>query len=315
MRALVTGADGFAGRWLIAHLEASGDKVWSLGRRGGESSRRVYADIRRPADVERAVVSIRPDAIYHLAAVSYGPDAAKDIEDAVAVTVGGTVNLLSACSRLRKRPTVLIVSSAEVYGGHIDRPLREEDATRPVNAYGSTKLAQEAVGLAYHQAGAVNVAIARAFNHIGPGQRREFVVPTFAAQLARVAAGLSAPVLNVGNLEAVRDFTDVRDVVAAYRLIVTGQHIGRPLNVASGRGIRIRDLLERLVEISNTTVRVHTDPSRLRPVDVPSVVGDAGLLHRLTAWEATMSLDVTLDDVWRDAESAVATEEATTSTQ
>jgi GDP-4-dehydro-6-deoxy-D-mannose reductase len=207
---------------------------------------------------------------------------------------------LEACARLAHPPLVVVVSSAEVYGSSPDRDLRETDAVAPLNAYGATKLAQEQIGLAYHLAGAVEVAIVRAFNHIGPGQRPEFVVPAFASQLAAIAAARRPPTLEVGNLDAVRDFTDVRDVVAAYRLIAHERCTGRPLNVASGLGIRIGDLLDRLIRISGADVRIVQDPSRMRPNETQRVVGDAGLLRQLTGWQPQVQLDDTLRDVWED---------------
>ena len=290
------------GRWLIRHLEQHGDEVWRLTGRGAAEVRSESHDIRDPTTVRAFTAKANPEAVYHLAAVSYGPDARRDIDTAVRVTVGGTENLLDACARLAHPPLVVVVSSAEVYEPSPDRDLVETDAVGPLNPYGATKLAQEAVGFAYHLAGAVEVAIVRAFNHIGPGQRSEFVVPAFAMQLAAIAAAQRQPTLEVGNLDAVRDFTDVRDVVAAYRLIVRERCTGRPLNVASGVGIRIGDLLERLIEISGLDVEVIVDAARLRSNDMPSIVGDARELRRLTGWRPEISLEQTLKDVWDDAQ-------------
>lgn len=289
------------GRWLIRHLEEHGDEVWRLTGQEGAEARSQAIDIRDPAAVRAFTVKANPDAVYHLAAVAYGPDARRDIDTAVRVTVGGTENLLDACARLAHPPLVVLVSSAEVYGPTPDRDLVETDAVGPLNPYGATKLAQEQIGLAYHLAGALEVAIVRAFNHIGPGQRTEFVVPAFAIQLAAIAAAQRPPTLEVGNLDAVRDFTDVRDVVAAYRLIAEQRCTGRPLNVASGVGIRIGDLLERLIRISGADVSIVQDPSRMRPNDTPRVVGDAAALRQLTGWQPQVKLEDTLHDVWEDA--------------
>jgi GDP-4-dehydro-6-deoxy-D-mannose reductase len=247
-----------------------------------------------------------PDAVYHLAAIAYGPDARRDIDSAVRVTVGGTENLMDACARLARPPLVVVVSSAEVYGPNTDRNLVESDQVGPLNPYGATKLAQEQIGLAYHLAGALEVAVVRAFNHIGPGQRSEFVVPAFATQLAAIEAAKRPPTLEVGNLDAVRDFTDVRDVVAAYRLIAEKRCTGRPLNVASGVGIRIRDLVERLIKISGVGVSIVQDPSRMRANELQRIVGDAGALRQLTGWEPQIQMDQTLRDVWEDARLRVA---------
>lgn len=301
MKALVTGADGFVGRWLVRHLEENGDEVWSLTGRESADARTQAIDIRDPASVRAFIFDAHPEVVYHLAAVSYGPDARRDVDTALRVTVGGTENLIEACAALPHPPLVLVVSSAEVYVPRLDRALAETDPVGPLNPYGATKLAQEAIGLAYHLAGAVEVAIVRAFNHIGPGQRAEFVVPAFAMQLAGIAAGERPPRLEVGNLDAVRDFTDVRDVVAAYRLIVRERCTGRPLNVASGLPVRVSDLLDRLIRISGLDVEMIEDPARLRPNDAPFVVGDAGELARLTGWRPQIALDRTLNEVWEDA--------------
>ena len=308
MKALVTGADGFVGRWLIAHLEQHGDEVWRLSGGGIADARTRVIDIRDAASVERIAAEAQPEVVYHLAAVAYGPDARRDIDNAVRINVGGTQNVLAACARLAASPLVLIVSSAEVYASLADRALTETDRVGPTNPYGATKLAQEGIGLAYHLAGKLEVAIVRAFNHIGPGQRAEFVVPAFANQLAEIAARKRLPVLKVGNLDAVRDFSDVRDVVAAYRLIAHERCAGRPLNVASGSPVRIGDLLDRLIRISGLDVEVIQDASRLRPNDAPFVVGDAGELRRLTGWRPQIALDQTLNEVWEDARGRLATD-------
>lgn len=299
MRALVTGADGFVGRWLTRHLEAEGDEVHPLHGHQ-DSPDATVVDLRDASATASVVQSIRPQAVYHLAAVSFGPDAAGDIHRAVAVNVGGTANLLEVCMSLAPPPVVLVISSAEVYAPVADRPITELDVVSPSNVYGATKLAQEAVALAYHRAG-LPVAIVRPFNHIGPGQRPDFVVPSFARQLARIVSGKQEPEIAVGNLDAVRDFSDVRDVVRAYRLLVQGAVLGRPLNVASGRGTRLREVLDVLIEISGAEAAVRVDPERLRPVDVPSVIGDATTLTHLTGWLPRFSLLESLQAVWEDA--------------
>ena len=303
MRALVTGADGFVGRWLTEHLEGAGDDVWqATGMRAGEGPRRRQIDLRDDASVREALAWARPDAVYHLAAVAFGPDAAGDIGHAVDVTVRGTAFLLEAAARLAQPPTVLIPSSSEVYGappggGKID----ESQPLAPVSPYGATKVAQEALGLAYQRSAAIPVVVARAFNHIGPGQRESFAVPSFAAQLAEIAAGRAEPVVRAGNLAAERDFTDVRDVVRAYRLLVAGGHSGAPFNVASGRAVAVSELLGMLIERSGRQVEVVIDPARLRPIDVPAITSDSSRLRSLTGWQPEWDLRRTLHDVWDDA--------------
>ena len=301
MRALVTGADGFVGRWLSRHLESAGDEVHQLRGQQEASGPGDAVDLRDRAALSLAVAEARPEAVYHLAAVSFGPEAAGDPDGALAVNAFGTANLLQACRGQPEPPFVLVVSSAEVYAPLADRPILESDPLLPSNVYGATKLAQEAIALAYERAGRLPVAVVRPFNHIGPGQRPQFVVPSFARQLARIQLGLQEPEVRVGNLAAIRDFSDVRDVVRAYRLIVAAGLHGRPLNVASGEGTQLGELLAALIEISGVPASVRVDPERLRSLDVPSVVGNASVLTGLTGWRPQFSLSESLQAVWQDA--------------
>ena len=302
MKALITGAGGFVGRWLGEHLESAGDEVWRATSRPGGRARERSVDMKDQESIAAMLAWARPDAVYHLAAVSFGPDASQDVGHAVDVTVRGTGFLLEAAAALATPPVVLIPSSSEVYG-HVgdDRAIDESRPLSPVSVYGATKVAQESIALAFHRTGRVRVVVARAFNHIGPGQREAFVVASFAAQLAAVAAGRAAPMLRVGNLDARRDFADARDVVRAYRLLVTGAHTGTPFNVASGEAVSIQTVLDRLIAASGIAVEVSVEPSRLRRLDPPVVVGDASLLREATGWHPEIPLDRSLQEIWEDA--------------
>ena len=281
--------------------------MWrAVGNRQASGVRQRAADLTDAAAARELVAWARPDAIYHMAAVAFGPDASGDIGNALDVTVRGTAYLLEAASALGSPPIVMIPSSAEVYGTGSGRPLTERMPMAPVSPYGATKVAQEALGLAYHRAGRLPVVVARAFNHIGPGQRESFVVPAFALQLAAIAAGGASPQLQVGNLGSRRDFTDVRDVVVAYRLLVAGRHAGQPVNVASGRAIAVREVLDALIRLSGLEVTVTVDPLRQRPSEIDVVCGSAALLRRLTGWRRRFPLRQTLRDVWKDAEKRMA---------
>lgn len=304
MRALVTGADGFVGRWLVQHLEASGDEVWQACgmQHGHHGPRSRSVDLRDPKASLEVVAAARPDAIFHLAAVAFGPDAQQSPADALEITVGGTMNVMRAAAGLESQPTVLISSSGEVYGRpSSDAMLSEQDPVAPVSAYGASKAAQEMVAMAYHHAGVVQVVVARAFNHIGPGQRESFVVSSFAHQLAAIAAGEQEPILRVGNLHAERDFTDVRDVVAAYRLLVDRRLTGEPYNVASGRATSVNGILRDLIAVSGLEVEVEVDAGRMRAADPPIVVGDARRLREATGWAPAVPYQMTLRHVWDDA--------------
>jgi GDP-4-dehydro-6-deoxy-D-mannose reductase len=305
VRALVTGADGFVGRWLSDHLDSAGDEVWRAAGPNGTAGEHVRpSDLAEPDAPAELLAWARPDAVYHLAAVSSGADAARDPAHAIDVTVAATVRLLEAAAALESPPLILVPSSAEAYGDAGSAPIDEGRPLMPANLYGATKAAQEAVALAYHRAGRLPVAVARAFNHIGPGQRPSFVAPALATQLAAIAAGAAGPV-RVGNLETRRDFSDVRDVVRAYRLIVAGGHAGEPLNVASETAVPIRTLLDELIAASGLRVDVEVDPARVRHVDVPVLVGNASRLRGLTGWRPERSFTSTVRDIWEDARTRV----------
>ena len=298
----MTGADGFVGGWLVGHLEASGDTAWqAVGLHAEESERRRRLELLDRSLVDDVVAWANPHAIFHLAAVAYGPDASTDIAAAIDVTVRGTAYLLEAASRMPDPPLVLIPSSSEAYGVVDGRPIREDHVLAPVSLYGATKVSQEMLGLAYHRAGRVPVTVARAFNHIGPGQRPAFVVSDFASQLAAIHQGSRDRTVHVGNLQAARDFTDVRDVVRAYRLLVGARAAGEAYNVASGRAVRIEAILNQLIQMSGLAVDVMVDPRRFRPVDVPVVRGSAARLRARTGWRPEVPFRSTLRDVWADA--------------
>ena len=297
MRAVVVGADGFVGRHLVHHLRNSGDTVIE-GAGPHATSARSPLDVRDAAAVERFIHDATPDAVYHLAAVAYGPDAARDLPGAIAINVGGTANVLAAASTLASRPIVLVTGSSEVYGApDVDR-INEAAPLRPASLYGATKVAQETLALTYGRVHGLPVIVTRSFNHIGPGQRNSFAVASFAAQLQAIKAGAAEPRLRVGNLDPVRDFTDVRDVVRAYRMLTVDGHAGEALNVASGQGRAMRAIVDGLLAVSGLSVRIESDPTRVRTGDPPRIVGDASRLQKLTGWAPTIPLDQTLRDVW-----------------
>ena len=303
MKALVTGGRGFVGRWLVSHLERTGDDVW-IGTSGLSvaTGRELPIDVRNARQVSAVIEATRPDAVYHLAAIAFGPTASDAPASALETTVGGTINVLEASRRLQPPPVVFIAGSADAYGAPtLKRPIREPDPLAPVSVYGGTKAAQELVALPYGRAGLVPVVVARSFNQIGPGQRNTFFVSSMASQLAAIAAGLRAPVLEVGNLAVARDFTDVRDAVQAFRALVAGNHHGQAINVASGHAVSLTRILETLMKISGVEVKVRVDPKRVRSVEARYFAGDPGRLRRLTGWSAKTPLEQTLEDVWTDA--------------
>ncbi len=268
MHALVTGGNGFVGRHLVAALREAGSRVTLL-----------QGDIRDP----RRARGFRGDAVFHLAAKSHPGQSRLSPDETFEINTLGTARLLEALEGFGGR--VLIVSSAEIYR-LVGRPIRETDPLDPRNPYAWSKVMAEAVARAQDR---LDVVIARPFNHTGPGQKESFVCGSFARQV------VTGPVVRVGQLDSVRDFLDVRDVVAAYRLLIERGRRGETYNIASGRGWRIGDLLDTLIRLSGRSVRVVQDPRRLRPADVQ--VGDATRLRRATGWRPRHDLRATLADM------------------
>jgi GDP-4-dehydro-6-deoxy-D-mannose reductase len=294
VRSLVTGAGGFVGAHLARHLEGCGDEVVALDR--------AHADVRDAAAMREAVAAASPDVVYHLAAQS---SVAASFADPVATwetNVLGTVTLLEAVRASAPKARVLVAASADAYG-HVDAgdlPLEESAPLRPANPYAGSKAAQETAALQYHRGFGVDAVVVRGFNAIGPGQSPAFALPGFARQLALIARGEIEPALRVGNLGAERDLTDVRDAVRAYRLLAERGEPGGVYNVCSGTAVSIRRALEMLVQASGLTVRVEVDPAKLRPVDIPRLVGSNARLRAATGWQPEIPLEQTLADVLED---------------
>ena len=300
MRALVTGASGFVGRHLVAHLRELGDDVVACDRRGVAGGA-VPLDVADPAAVTRLVREVAPDAIYHLAARSHVGESWEPGDELTRVNVGGTAAVVAAC-RTTAVTRVLVVGSAEEYGPVADEhgPVGEHTPLAPLSPYGASKRDAELVALAAWTEHEVPVVGVRAFNHTGPGQAPSFFVPGFARRIARAERDGDDDIM-VGNLDSVRDFTDVRDVVRAYRLLVQRGDAGEVYNVCSGEGVRIGDLAERLLDRSARPLRLRVDPELVRPVEVPVFVGDPAKLVSATGWSPTVPLDRTLDDVLAEA--------------
>lgn len=288
MRALVTGGTGFVGGWLQAHLSACGDDVVAVGEE---------VEVSDAVAVREAVLAARPDAIYHLAARAHVGDSWDDPVATVEVNTLGTLHVLEAARALPSPPRVLLVSSAEVYGvvGPDDLPVVEDRLLRPVTPYAASKAAAEDLGVQAWLGYGVPVVRARAFNHAGPGQAPTFLVSALCRRVVEAErAGVAE--IAVGNLDPERDFTDVRDVVRAYRLLVENGAPGEAYNVCSGRSVAVRDIVARIIEISGAGLRLREDPELLRPVEVPVLRGSNERLRSATGWSPEISLDDTLRD-------------------
>jgi GDP-4-dehydro-6-deoxy-D-mannose reductase len=302
---LITGATGFAGGHLVERLAGSARLVaWgrSFPRAGlADLAEWQQIDLLDRTSVREAIARLRPSAVYHLAGAPHVAESWRDTARPLRDNVLATSHLLEAISRAGLPCRVLVTGSAAVYAPS-ESPLAEDAPLAPSSPYALSKLAQEQLALRVCADEGVQVITVRPFNHTGPRQRPDFVVPALARQLALVEAGLVAPVVRTGNLDPRRDFTDVRDVVAAYVELMEHGRPGETYNVGSGIGRSIRSVLDALLARSPASVSIETDPARLRPSDVPSIVADASRLNEATGWQARIPFEQTLDDLldyWR----------------
>jgi GDP-4-dehydro-6-deoxy-D-mannose reductase len=303
MRATVTGARGFVGPHLVAHLRAQGDDVTEMDVAGP-----VRIDV---TDADTTLACIRdaqPDVVYHLAALSHVGASWSSPGTSFRVNAEGTLHVLRACLETGVGRVVVILSS-EVYGNaDPDRlPLTEDAPLRPVTPYGASKAAADVVALQMHLADRLDVVRVRPFGHTGPGQSEQFVVPALATRIARAERdGIDE--IPVGSLTAVRDLSDVRDVVRAYRLLAEAGRPGEAYNVCSGVGVSIQEIADQLLAHAGREIRLVTDPALVRPVDAPRMVGDSTKLRTETGWRPEFTLAQTLADVLDAARARVAAE-------
>ncbi len=299
MRALVTGVSGFVGRHLLAHLQDEGDDASGCDRADGS------VDILVPETIEAVLRQRRPEVVYHLAGWADVGGSWDEPMAALRANAEGTLNVLSAC-RVAGVERVLVVSSADIYGlvEESELPLREDSPLRPASPYAASKVAADYLALQAWLGYSQHVVRARAFNHLGPGQTARFAAAAFAERVAR-AEMEGHDELAVGNLEARRDYTDVRDVVRAYRCLIEAGTPGEAYNVCSGTDVRMSDLLQQFMAGSTRPLRAVVDPTLVRPVDLPVLRGDNSLLRAATGWHAEIPLATTLADVLADARARV----------
>lgn len=316
-RALVTGIDGFVGSHLADALFARRYQVFGtvLDLDHCDNIRHIQdrlnlfrCDIQDAAAVCAVVERSQPQEVYHLAGIAHLPTALADPRRALQVNVMGTANLFEAVRTLCFDSRLLCVGSATAYGAisEHDLPVDEEAPLHPIDPYGVSKASADMLAYQYFRSYGLQVVRTRSFNHIGPRQSADFAISGFAKQIAEAEAGRGEPEIIVGNLGVERDFTDVRDVAQAYWLAATMGKPGESYNICSGAGVSVSDLLERLVAMSSLGsqgIEVKVDPKRMRPSDVPSLVGDCSKFVRLTGWQRSIPLDQSLHDVldyWRE---------------
>lgn len=293
MRAYVTGGLGFVGTWLVRHLREAGDEVVVPA---------AEVDVTDFAGTAEDLAAAAPEVVYHLAARADVAASWADPAETLRVNATGTLGVLEAARGMATPPRVLVVSSAEVYGSGAGdgTPLREDAPLRPVNPYAASKAAAELLGLQAFLGRGLEVVVARPFNHVGPGQGEAFVVSALGQRVVR--AERDTGLVRVGNLAAARDFTDVRDVVRAYRLLAQLGRAGEAYNVCCGESRTIAEIAELLTALAAGPVELRDDPALYRPADVPLVRGDPSKLQELTGWRPEIPLEQTLADVlewWR----------------
>lgn len=313
MRALITGISGFAGSFLAEYLVAnSTGEIWGVGlgspanlKALGDRIIYLAEDLADPAVANRVITQAQPDTIFHLAAQAFVPVSWEDPWATMENNIRAQVNLLHAVTRQETKPRILVVGSNEEYGriDPSDLPIDEDTPLRPDSPYGVSKIAQDFMGLQYHLSDDLHTVRVRPFNHIGPRQNDRFVAASFAKQIAEIEAGLREPVMYVGNLEAQRDFTDVRDMVRAYVLALEMGAPGEVYNIGSGKSHSIRELLDCFLTLTSKTIRVEQDPARGRPSDTPVTFCDVTKFRTRTGWQPQIDFQQTLRDTlefWRE---------------
>jgi GDP-4-dehydro-6-deoxy-D-mannose reductase len=302
---LVTGAAGFAGGHLLELLASSGADLVAWHRPGSARPADLPAawqgvDMLDREAVHAALTRLRPAAVYHFAGAAHVGHSWDHVESTFAINVRGTAHLVDGLRAIGADARVLIPSSAMIYATSND-PIREDHPTVPASPYGLSKLAQELAG----DSSGPDVFIARAFNHFGPRQGAEFAASAFARSIADIEAGRQPPEISVGNLEAGRDLTDVRDTVRGYQLVLERGTPGRPYNICTGRAVVIRDLLDMLLKRARVPIQIKVDPARYRPNDQPIIIGDPQRIRSELGWVPGIPLEQTLDDLlafWRRRE-------------
>ena len=312
MRALITGISGFVGSHLAEHLLDLG--AWTVAGTvyGGDENiahlrdrLALYeAELSGLETVRNIVEDSRPDAIFHLAAQPLPSLSRIDPWFTLENNIRLQLNVLEAVKQVAPKAAVLVVGTSEEYGqvNEADLPLREDAPLRPTSPYGVSKIAQDFLGLQYHLSHGLRIVRVRPFNHLGPRQRRGFVAPDFASQIAEIEAGLRPPLMTVGKLDAARDFSDVRDIVRGYVLALMQGDPGEGYNLGACRAYTVRQLLDILLAHATASIEVRQDPERLRPIDTPKIVADCSKLRRRTGWQPHIPFEQTLADVleyWR----------------
>jgi len=314
MKVLITGISGFVGSHLADLLLSKNDDIFGTIRYRSKMDNiegikdRVNlceCDIKDAVAVRELLEKIRPDHIYHLAAQSYVKASWASPTETLMTNVMGALNLFEAIRVAKINPKVLLAGSSEEYGlvKKDELPIRETNPLRPLSPYAVSKISQGFLGYQYFKSYGIQIIRTRAFNLTGPRRGDVFADSNFAKQIVMIERKKKEPVIEVGNLESYRDFIDVRDVVRAYRLAMDKCDLGEEYNIASGRAVRIKDVLDMLIKISGVEVKVRQDPQRIRPSDEPLIQGDNTKFREKTGWRPEIPMETSLKDLldyWRE---------------
>ena len=315
MRVLITGVTGFVGSHLAEHCLELGHEVAGTFRwRSRDENLSVVkgkvalhdADLRDPVGVRTVIQAFQPERIFHLAAQSYVHASWASPAETLSTNIISQVNLLEAVREAGLTECrIQVAGSSEEYGMVFpdETPIKETNPLRPLSPYAVSKVAQDLMGYQYHESYGMFIVRTRSFNHEGPRRGEVFVTSNFAKQIAEIEKGLKEPVIHVGNLEAFRDYTDVRDIIRAYILSLEKCESGEVYNIGSGNAWQIGDMLSTLLDYSNVSVEVRQDPARMRPSDVPRLECDASKFKKATGWEPEIPFETTLKDTldyWRE---------------
>jgi len=307
MRVLVTGATGFAGSHLVDHIATQGTQIYVLVRKTPHVPSGVIAikgDLTDPASLKTAIAQAKPDLIYHLAGQADVGRSWKTPAKTLQINAIGTINLIEAVIENKLNPRIIVVTSGDIYGQQPPEamPITEDCQPKAYHPYGVSKIAASQLVHIYYQRYKLDIIEARPFNHIGPRQALGFVVPDFASQIAAIKLGQQPPCIQVGSLQAQRDFTDVRDMVAAYASLADHGRAGETYLICSGNPIPIRTILDTLADIAGIDLRIEQDPQRMRPSDTPLLYGSPAKIKQDTGWTPKISLYDSLTAVLQEWE-------------
>lgn len=312
-RALITGITGFAGSHLAELLLSEGVEIHGVQRWRSKTDNIDHiandihfheADLLDAHSLYKVIDEVRPDFIFHLAAQSYVQSSWASPSNTLEVNIIGTVHLFEAVKKSGLNTPIQIACSSEEYGKVLpdELPIRETNPLRPLSPYAVSKLAMDYLGYQYYESYGMKIIRTRGFNHTGPRRGDVFAESTFARQIAEIEAGKREPIVYVGNLDAIRDYTDVRDMVRAYYLAVQKCNPGEVYNIATGTGWKIKDVLDLLLSMSKSKIQIKEDKERIRPSDVAVLIGDATKFKKHTGWKPVIPFEKTMKDLlnyWR----------------